>query len=111
MTRVRALGRVAFLFLAVQLASWVILQLSCSELTRGELWRYGALGPLAAVEAIPRFRYHSLLGNAGFVALCLAILGAPFVYAYRPGRATLVWSAVACVVWVLFGLGFSIRHI
>jgi hypothetical protein len=111
MTRSRALGRVALFFLAAQLASWVILQLSCSESMRGELWCYGALGPLAAVEAVPRFRYHSLLGNAGFVAVCLAMLAAPFAYAVRPGRFTLALSAAACVVWVFFGLAFSIDHV
>ncbi len=110
MTRAKALRRVASLYLVAQLFSWVILRAACSELVRGELWRYGALGPLAAVEAIPRFRHHSLLGNVGFVALCLALLVAPFVYAVRPGRATLAASGVALAVWVLFGLGFSMHH-
>lgn len=110
MTRARALRRVASLYLLAQLLSWLVLRAACSEIQRAELWHYGALGPLAAFEAIPRFRYHSLLGNLGFVALCLAILAAPFAYAMRPARATLVASAVALGVWVLFGLGFSVRH-
>lgn len=110
MTRAKALGRVAFLYLMVQLFAWVILRVACSDLVRAELWLYGALGPFAAVEALPRFRYHSILANFGFVALCFAVLVAPFAYAARPGRATLVVSAVALVVWVLFGLGFSVHH-
>ena len=110
MTPAQALCRVALLYLIAQLFSWAILRASCSELARAELWLYGALGPLAAVEAIPRFRYHSFLGNVGFVALCFGVFAAPFAYAVRPGRATLAASVIALAVWVLFGLGFSVHH-
>jgi hypothetical protein len=110
MTRASALRRVAVLYLFAQLFAWVSLQAACSEPMRAGLWRYAALGPLAAVLAIPRFRYHSLLGNLGFVALCVALLVAPFAYAVRPGRVGLAVSVVALAVWVLFGLGFSVHH-
>lgn len=105
-----ALLRVAALYLVVQAVSYVVLQLCCSPYVNRDLWLHGALGPLAAVEAVPRFRYHSLAGNVGFVLASLAILLAPFVHVLRPRRTTLVASAVALVVWCLFGMGFAVRH-
>jgi hypothetical protein len=111
MTRSRALGRVAALYLLVQLFSWVILSAACYEGSRAELWGDGALGPLAAVEALPRFRYHSFTGNVFFVRWCCAVAIAPFAYVVRPGRAGLAATGVALVVWVVFGLGFSVRHV
>ena len=88
----------------------MLLGAACSEGSRAELWRYAALGPLAAVEATARFQYHSFLGNAGFVAWCIAVSLAPFAYALRPGRAGLAASVAGLVLWVVFGLGFSVRH-
>jgi hypothetical protein len=106
-----ALWRVAAIYLVVQAISYLVLRLCCSPYVHNNLWIHGALGPLSAVEAVPRFRYHSLPGNVGFVLLSLAILVAPFVHVLRPRRATLVASAVALVVWCLFGMGFAVRHI
>jgi hypothetical protein len=74
------------------------------------MWLHGALGPLAAVEAVPRFQYHSLPGNIAFVAGCLTLLAAPFAYVIRPRRATLFLSLIGLVAWCLFGLGFTINH-
>jgi hypothetical protein len=105
-----ALLRVAALYLAIQAVSYVVLRLCCSPYVHNDLGLHGALGPLAAVEAIPRFRYHSLAGNVGFVLFCLAVLAAPFAHVRWPRRATLVASAVALVVWTLFGMGFAVRH-
>jgi hypothetical protein len=98
------------LYLVVQAVSYLVLRTCCSPYVHNDLWVHGALGPLAAVEAIPRFRYHSLLGNLGFVLVCLAVLVAPFAYVVKPRRMTFVASALALVVWCLFGMGFSIRH-
>ena len=108
--RSTALWRVAALYLAVQAVSYAVLRLCCSPYVNHDLWLHGALGPLSAVEAVPRFRYHSLPGNVGFVLVSLAILVAPFAYVLRPRRITLVASAVALVVWCLFGMGFAVRH-
>ena len=74
------------------------------------MWIFEALGPLAAVTAIPRFQYHSLVSNALFVAFCGAVLAAPFAYAIRLRLWTLVVTVIALVVWCLFGMGFTIDH-
>lgn len=74
------------------------------------MWLHGSLGPLAAVEAVPRFQYHSLLGNIAFLAGCLTLLAAPFAYVIKPSRATLALSLIGLVAWWLFGLGFTINH-
>lgn len=105
-----ALWRVTALYLAVQAVSYVVLRLCCSPYHHNGLWIHGALGPLSAVEAVPRFRYHSLAGNVGFVLVSLAILVAPFAHVLHPRRITLAASAVALVVWCLFGMGFAVRH-
>lgn len=110
-SRRAALIRIAAIYVAIQFVSLVALRLALSEYTFWDVWLRGALGPLAAYEAIPRFRYHSLLGNIAFSLWCLAVLLAPFAYAVRPRRATLVVSAAGLVVWWIFGMGFSIRHI
>lgn len=98
------------MYVVVQLLSYVLLQAACSPYGIGRMWLHGALGPLAAVEAVPRFQYHSLQGNIAFVAGCLTLLVAPFAYVIRPRRATLVLSLIALVAWWLFGLGFTINH-
>ena len=110
MSRRTALIRVAALYGAIQLASLVVLRLALSEHTFWDVWLRGALGPLAAYEAIPRFRYHSLIGNIAFSLWCLAVLVAPFVHVAHPRRATLVFSVAGLVVWWIFGMAFSIRH-
>jgi hypothetical protein len=109
-TRARALGRVAMLYLAVQALSYAALQASCSVLDLHDTWFCGVLGPLAAINVVSRFRYHAWVSNAFFAGLCLIILAAPFAYVARPRRATLVVSVIGLVVWCLFGLGFSIDH-
>jgi hypothetical protein len=101
---------VVVLYLAIQGISYVVLQRSCSSYVLGEVWMFGALGPFAAVEAIPRLQYHSLLSNIGFVLVCLTVLVSPFVYVVWPRRTNLVASAIALVIWCVFGLGFSIDH-
>ena len=110
-SRRAALWQVVLIYLAIQCASFIILQSSCSSRAVGNLWLYGALGPLAAVEAIPRFRYHSLLSNVGFVLVCVGILGAPFAYVMWPHRLLLAISVLGLVVWWLFGLGFTLHHL
>ena len=95
-SRRAALWRVALIYLTVQCASFIILQSSCSPHATGSLWLHGALGPLAAIEAIPRFRYHSLLSNVGVVLVCVGILVMPFAYVRWPRRLSLVvsiWSS------------------
>lgn len=109
-THLNALGRVALLYLTVQGISYLLLQQSCSPYVLSEVWLYGALGPLAAVEAIPRFQYHSALSNAGFVILCLTVLALPLAYVVWPRRLTLLVSTVGLAIWYLYGLGFSIHH-
>lgn len=109
-SRRAAFLRVAALYLAIQAVSYVVLRLCCSPYANIDLWLHGALGPLAAVEAIPRFRYHSLAGNVGFVLACLALLAAPFAHVRWPRRATLVGSGLTLVAWTLFGMGFAVRH-
>ena len=102
--------RVAMMYLVVQLLSFLILRAAGSYSVR-DTWIHGALGPFAAVEAIPRFRYHSLLSNLRFVGGCLIILALPFVYVIRPNRATLILTALGLIVWCLFGFGFTIHHL
>ena len=109
-SRRTALWRVGGAYLLMQVLSYVVLQTSCSPYVVGDMWVHGALGPVAAVEAIPRFQYHSVLGNAGFVAGCLAVAGAPFVHVVWPRPATLAASVVGLVVWWLYGLGLTIHH-
>jgi hypothetical protein len=109
-SRTAALLRLAGLYVAVQVVSYFVLQTSCSPYVLGDLWIHGALGPLAAVEAVPRFRYHSLLSNCGFVLLCVAVLTAPFAHVIWPRRGTMIVSLIGLVVWWLFGLGFTINH-
>jgi hypothetical protein len=111
LSRGTALFRVGAMYLAVQCLSYCFLQTSCSSYALVDLWIHGALGPLAAVEAVPRFRYHSLLSNAAFVALCCAVLAAPFIYVVWPRRIALIASLVGLVVWWLFGLGFTVHHL
>ncbi|HEX7087849.1 MAG TPA: hypothetical protein VF198_15935 [Vicinamibacterales bacterium] len=80
------------------------------EYSRSELWTHGLAGPLAALKAIPRFRYHHVLANAGFVLFVVLLLVAPAVHIFRPRRWTLALSAVAMALWILFGMGMSIDH-
>ena len=108
-SRVRALAIVAVLYASAQLLSFLFL-LSMKPYHLGQMWTFGALGPLAAVTAIPRFQYHSLAGNALFLAFCSLVLIAPFAYALRPRRWTLVLTVIALLVWCLFGIGFTIDH-
>lgn len=108
-SRPRALATVLVLYATVQLLSFLLLS-SEKPYHVEEMWPFGALGPLAAVTAIPRFRYHSFLSNAMFVAFCGAVLIAPFAYAIRPRRWTLLLTVVALLVWCLFGIGFTIDH-
>lgn len=98
------------MYVAVQLLSYILLHAACSPYGIGSLWVHGALGPLAAVEAVPIFQYHSLPGNIAFVAGCLMLLAAPLAYVIRPRRLTLILSLVGLILWWLFGLGFTIRH-
>lgn len=109
-TSLNALRRVVLLYLVVQFISYVILQQSCSPAVYADVWLHGALGPFAAIKAGPRFQYHSLLSNIGFLLLCLAVLVMPLAYIVRPQRATLVVSVIGLVIWCVFGLGFSINH-
>ena len=109
-SRLTAAGRVTALYVLVQLISYALLQRSCSASRVGEVWAYGALGPLAAVEAIPRLQYHSWLSNAGFVLGALVVLAAPLTHVTWPRRLTLVASGIGLVVWCVYGLGFSIDH-
>lgn len=108
--RSTALLRLGMLYLLVQIASYLALQSACSPMTRGRIWLYGALGPLAAFDAIPRLQYHSGIRTAVFFLTCLGILAAPFVYVVRPRLLTLLVSIVALIVWCLFGMGFTIHH-
>jgi hypothetical protein len=102
--------RVLTMYFVVQLASLMIVHQGCSSYEQVEFWTHGVLGPLAAIKVVPRFRYDSLLPTAGFVLLAAALLVAPAVHVLWPRRATLIVSAVALVVWVLFGMGLSIDH-
>ena len=108
--RQSAATRVLALFVVAQLASFIVVQRGCSEYYQGELWAHGAAGPLAALKAIPRFRYHSVVSNLGFVLLVALLLAAPAAHVIWPRRATLFVSAAALVVWILFGMGMSIDH-
>ena len=110
LTRRLALLRVATMYVAVQALSYVLLQASCSPLTFRGIWLKGALGPLAAYEALPRLPYHAWASNALFIGWCLLVLLAPFAYVARPRRGMLALSAAGVVVWCLFGLGFAIDH-
>lgn len=109
MSRTRALAVVLALYAAAQLLSFLFL-LSTKPYHLEQMWTFGALGPLAAVTAIPRFRYHSLLSNAIFLAFCAMVLAAPFAYALRPRWWTLALTLVGLMVWCLFGIGFTIDH-
>lgn len=109
LSRVRALAIVLVLYASAQLLSFLLLT-SAKPYHVEQIWTFGALGPLAAVTAIPRFQYHSLVSNALFVAFCGVVLAAPFAYALRPRRWTLVLTVIALVVWCLFGMGFTIDH-
>lgn len=108
-SRVRALAVVLVLYACAQLLSFLLL-ISMKPYHVGRMWAFGALGPLAAVTAVPRFQYHSLVGNALFVVFCALVLIAPFAYAMRPRRWTLVVTLIALLVWCLFGIGFTIDH-
>jgi hypothetical protein len=98
------------LYLLMQVVSYVVLQASCSPYVLGELWVHGALGPLAGVEAVSRFQYHSWMSDAGFVGVCVLVLIAPLAYVVRPHVVTLVVSGMGLVVWWVFGLGFTIHN-
>jgi hypothetical protein len=110
-SRLDALKRIVFLYLVIQLISYIILQQACSPSVYGDVWLHGALGPFAAIKTGPRFHYHSLLSNIGFLLVCLVVLVTPLAYLVRPGRATLVVSIIGLVIWCVFGLGFSINHL
>ena len=99
------------MYVAIQVLGLVLLQTSCSPYDLNDLWLHGALGPLAAVEAIPRFRYHSLLSNLGFILLCIAVLLLPLAHVVWPRRLTLFLSLLGLTIWWIFGLGFTINHI
>ena len=108
-SRVQALAIVAALYASAQLLSFLFLT-SAQPHDIARMWTFGALGPLAAVTAIPRFRYHSFVSNSLFVVFCAVVLIAPFAYAVRPRRWTLVVTVVGLLVWCLFGIGFTIDH-
>ena len=108
-SRAKALATVLVLYACAQLLSFLLLT-SAKPYHAGEMWTFGALGPLAAVTAIPRFKHHSLASNALFVAFCALVLIAPFAYAMRPRRWTLAVTLIALLVWCLFGIGFTIDH-
>ena len=110
MPRRDAFLRIAFIYCVVQITSYLVLQRACSPFVVADVWIHGALGPFAIVKALPRFQYHSVLANAGFVLVCLIVLFTPLAYVVRPGRLTLVVSAIGLMVWCVYGLGFSIDH-
>ncbi len=90
----------AFGFLStVGAMRWSLFEVSCT-----------LLGPLAAVTAVPRFQYHTLLGNMGFVLLFLILAGLPFLHPYHPRRWTLIVSAIAWLLWPWLGFAFTINH-
>jgi NADH:ubiquinone oxidoreductase subunit 3 (subunit A) len=109
-SRVRALAIVLVLYACAQLLSFSFL-ISAKPYSAGKMWTFGALGPLAAVTAVPRFQYHSLVGNALFVAFCVLVLAAPLAYAMRPRRWTLAVTVIGLLVWCVFGIGFTIDHL
>ena len=78
---------------------WSLFEVSCT-----------LLGPLAAVTAIPRFQYHTVLGNIGFVLLFIILAALPFLHPYRPRRWTLIISAIAWLIWPWLGFAFTINH-
>lgn len=108
-SRVRALAIVLVLYACAQLLSFGFL-ISAKPHHIGRMWTFGALGPLAAVTAVPRFQYHSLASNALFAVVCALVLIAPFAYAIRPRRWTLAVTVIGLLVWSLFGIGFTIDH-
>ena len=89
----------------------------------GILWSTGSLrftaeqilctlaGPLAAVTAVPRFQYHSLIANVLFVLGFAALAALPFLHGWYPRRWTLVLSVLAWVVWPWLGFLFTIHHV
>lgn len=109
-SRTRALAIVLVLYACAQLLSFFLL-VSAKPYSAGRLWTFGALGPLAAVTAIPRFQYHSLVSNVLFVAFCAVVLAGPFAYAMRPRRWTLAVTVIGLVMWWVFGIGFTIDHL
>jgi hypothetical protein len=68
-------------------------------------------GPLAFVTAFPRFQYHSLLHNALFVLVFMALAAAAFLHVWRPRRWTLVISLIAWLLWPWLGFLFTIHHV
>ena len=109
-TRATAFWRVVAMYVVVQILSYLFLLESCSRYSLADMWVHGALGPLAAVEAVPRFKYHSVVSNGAFVLGCLALLVAPFAYVIRPHLLTLIVSAIGLILWCLFGIGMTIDH-
>jgi hypothetical protein len=90
----------AFGFLStVGAMRWSLFEVSCT-----------LLGPLAAVTAIPRFQFHSLLGNVGFVLLFILLAALPFLHPYHPRRWTLIISAMTWLLWPWLGFAFTINH-
>jgi hypothetical protein len=108
-SRVRALAIILVLYAGAQLLSFFFL-ISAKPYSAGKMWTFGALGPLAAVTAIPRLQYHSFVSNALFVTFCVVVLAAPFSYAIRPRRLTLAMTVIGLLVWCVFGIGFTIDH-
>lgn len=109
-SRAKALAVTLALFAAVFVAWWWFVWSAFGQYTRAEVFVYGLRGPLNVVEAIPRFRYHSALSNAGFLAFNAAILVLPFAYVAWPRWFMLVVSLVGMVAWCVFGGGYSIHH-
>ena len=108
-SRVRALAIILVLYACAQLLSFFFL-ISAKPYSAGKMWTFGALGPLAAVTAIPRLQYHSLASNALFVVFCAVVLATPFAYAMRPRLWTLAVTVIGLLVWCVFGIGFTIDH-
>jgi hypothetical protein len=69
------------------------------------------IGPLAAITAIPRFQYHALFPNVGFVLLFLVLAVLPFLHPYHPKRWTLIVSAMAWLLWPWLGFILTINHL
>jgi hypothetical protein len=109
-SRLRAIGRTAAIFIGFQALSYLVLRLALGQFVYLSVWWYGLAGPLVAAEGAAKFRYHGFVANALYILVALMIPAAVMSYSAAPRRWTLMLTIGGVAAWILFGLLQSVHH-
>lgn len=103
----------------IAVGAWLLSETFATGILWGAGWLHFSLeqvlctlsGPLAFVTALPRFQYHSLMGNVLFVLAFVALAALPFLHCRKSRRSTLVISLLAWLLRPWLGFLFTIHHV